>query len=158
MEVIDGVAAELKEKLVPPPQLPPSSRGGEGWFSYESVSSDRWWRGIVVRILGWLLGGSPLSAWIDSPFFKILEIVGAILFWLLRRSLSTVTVSFFSVLIPLYPLPNSYRASPVGACWLLNLRGLVRALSLYVFLVASTFNESSVHPSRQVVIRRRYQR
>jgi hypothetical protein len=54
MEVIDGVAMELKEKLVPPP---PPPREAESWFSYESVGLDRWWRGNVVRMLSLLLGG-----------------------------------------------------------------------------------------------------
>ncbi|KAE9398696.1 hypothetical protein BT96DRAFT_722020 [Gymnopus androsaceus JB14] len=93
MEAIDVAAVELKEKLLPPREA--------SWLSYESVGSERWWKGNLVKVLGFLLRGAPLSIWIDSPFLKILEIVWIVMFWVLQRSLSTVTVSFALILASL---------------------------------------------------------
>ncbi|KAJ3967143.1 hypothetical protein EV361DRAFT_516036 [Lentinula raphanica] len=86
MEVLDVKVEELKEKLIPP-----SPDENQSWFSYESVTSERWWKSKLVSALGFWIRGVPLSAWANSPFLKILEIIWVITFWLLQRSLSTVT-------------------------------------------------------------------
>ncbi|KAJ3754796.1 hypothetical protein EV360DRAFT_86513 [Lentinula raphanica] len=93
MEVLDVKVEELKEKLIPP-----SPDENQSWFSYESVTSERWWKSKLVSALGFWIRGVPLSAWANSPFLKILEIIWVITFWLLQRSLSTVTASFYSLL------------------------------------------------------------
>ncbi|KAJ4474387.1 hypothetical protein J3R30DRAFT_3508479 [Lentinula aciculospora] len=86
MDLLDVKVVELKDKL-----LLPAHRQDQAWFSYENVTSERWWKGNLVRLLGLIIRGASLSAWINSPFLKILEIVWIITFWLLRRSLSTLT-------------------------------------------------------------------
>ncbi|KAJ3993880.1 hypothetical protein F5050DRAFT_616093 [Lentinula boryana] len=52
MEVLDVKAEELKEKLLPPTQE------DQAWFSYESVTSERWWKGKLVSALGFLIRGT----------------------------------------------------------------------------------------------------
>ncbi|KAJ3782685.1 hypothetical protein GGU10DRAFT_436481 [Lentinula aff. detonsa] len=91
MEVFDVKAEELKEKLLPPP-----TKEDQAWFSYESVTSERWWKGKLVSVLGFLIRGASLSSWTNSPFLQMLEIIWIVTFWLLRQSLSTITASFYS--------------------------------------------------------------
>ncbi|KAJ3735042.1 hypothetical protein DFJ43DRAFT_67545 [Lentinula guzmanii] len=86
MEVLNVKAEELKEKLLPPP-----TKEDHAWFSYESVTSERWWKGKLVSVLGFLIRGASLSAWTNPPFLQMLEIIWIVTFWLLRQSLSTIT-------------------------------------------------------------------
>lgn len=51
MEVIDIAVEELKEKLLPPREERTS------WVSYESLVSERWWKGNLIKALGFLLRG-----------------------------------------------------------------------------------------------------
>ncbi|KAF5368754.1 hypothetical protein D9757_010414 [Collybiopsis confluens] len=85
IEKIDYAAMDLKQRLVLPP------RQESAWFSYESVSSEWWWKGNIIKILGIVLGGAPLDLWVDSPFLRIFQAVWIVSFWLLKHSLSTVT-------------------------------------------------------------------
>lgn len=55
MEAIDVAAEELKEKLVPPPRV---EEQGRNWISYESLSSERWWKGNVVSCLAFMVRGT----------------------------------------------------------------------------------------------------
>ncbi|KAJ4492285.1 hypothetical protein C8R41DRAFT_345837 [Lentinula lateritia] len=87
IESLDVKVEELKDKLLPPAP----KEEDQAWFSYDNISSERWWKGNLVWVLGFLIRGASLSAWIDSPFLKILEIIWIVAFWLLKRSLSTVT-------------------------------------------------------------------
>ncbi|KAH7867961.1 uncharacterized protein C8R40DRAFT_888131 [Lentinula edodes] len=87
IESLDVKVEELKDKLLPPAP----KEEDQAWFSYDNIISERWWKGNLVWVLGFLIRGASLSAWIDSPFLKILEIIWIVAFWLLKRSLSTVT-------------------------------------------------------------------
>ncbi|KAF8824276.1 hypothetical protein HHX47_DHR8000476 [Lentinula edodes] len=74
IESLDVKVEELKDKLLPPAP----KEEDQAWFSYDNISSERWWKGNLVWVLGFLIRATTGAIGIDPQTNKVLGLSAAL--------------------------------------------------------------------------------